>query len=411
MAENLIATTSKISMHALAWQGIPVYTCYLQIYETVERKFGREVALLYARPVENQAVGEIDWYTPVSGTARRLADLPEEEKKPIYEKFAAAAEEILKYADEELIRSGKPQRITRGEILKLSLRYPDDNALLVVGEQPVMTCWGFGPGTPGVEGQYLARLFYQPKVAEMSSQDRGKPLAETPPPEKGEIDAVPVKKERRTIGWDWLWWLFPLACLCLLFLLLFTSFGSMPAISGIPLFEWQGFPLEKQQKDYTAELGSLKMELGELDQKLREHLAQCVPAKKGESAPRAEEALVIPENANNMDFLEGEWLCRTGLANKQTGDPVQFSFTFNREGKGAGTVHEAGGEECTGNAAGTLQNGVLSITLGEQKCASSERAYMPINIECRNISRSTGTSCAGINSDGTRWEASFNRVR
>lgn len=415
MAENLIATTSKVSMNALAWQGIPVYTCFNQIHDAVLRKFGREVALLFAMPVENKAAGEIDWYTPVNGTPRRLVDFPDEEKAPLYAKFAQAAEEILKYADEELIRSGKPERITRGEILKLALRYPDENSLLVVGEQPVMTCWGFGPGTPGAEGFYLAKLAYKPVKTVKPPVDPGVPEEEqpTPPPEEPvkekEAAVVPVAV-RYVWGWGWLWWLFPLLSLLLLFFLFFTTFGSFPAISGVSLFSWQGYPFEG--KDYGADISRLKMELATLEGRLEDHVAQCVPKEKGEKTPVAEdEGLVIPEDPTSLDFLEGEWLCRTGLVNAQSGEPVQFSFTFNKDGAGQGVVHESSGDQCVGDARGALREGVLQISLEEQTCRHSGRKYVPLSIQCQNILEKGGTSCRGINQDGSTWEATFHRLR
>lgn len=410
MAENLIATTSTVNMNALAWQGITVYTCYNQIHDILERKFGTAVALLFAKPVENAGAGEIDWYTPVNGSPRKLVDFPEDEKAPLYAKFAQAAEEILKYAD-ELIHSGKPERVARGEILKLALRYPDENALLVVGQQPVMTCWGFGPGTPGVEGFYLARLAYRPPQQEKPVVEPPAPEPEPEPAREPEPAVIPVAV-RHVWGWGWLWWLFPLLALLTLFFLLFTTFGNFPALSGISLFSWQGHPFE--ERDYGGDISRLKLELATLKGRVEDHVAQCKPKpqEQAEKPPVAEdESLVIPDEPTNLDFLEGEWLCRTGLVNAQSGDPVQFSFTFNKNGTGKGVVHESNGDECVGGAQGTLQNGALSIKLEEQTCRGSGRKYVPLSIQCRNIMGQEGTSCTGVNEDGTTWEATFHRLR
>lgn len=398
-------------MNALAWQGIPIYSCYDQIHGILDRKFGTAVALLFAKPVENTGTGEIDWYTPVNGTPRKLVDLPEAEKAPLYAKFAQAAEEILKYAEDELIHSGKSERVTSGEILKLALRYPDENALLVVGQQPVMICWGFGPGTPGVEGFYLASLAYQPPRTPTPAEESAKPKAETPPPVEPEVKpALAPVAVRHVWGWGWLWWLFPLLALLLLFFLLFTTFGNFPAISGVSLFSWQGYPFES--KDYGADISRLKLDLAALEGRLEDHVGQCKPKVQEEKPQVAEEEnLVIPEDPTNLDFLEGEWLCRTGLVNAQTGEPVQFSFTFNKNGTGKGVVHESNGDQCVGDAQGELENGVLAINLKEQTCRGSGRQYVPLSIQCRNIMGQGGTSCKGRNDDGSTWEATFHRLR
>lgn len=124
MTGTFIVSTPKSSMHALAFQGITASSCYAQIRDMLLRKFGDEYMLLFARPADNMGNGEIDWYSPVQGPVQKLVDLPEEEQADMENTLAHMASEILSYA-EELIHSQDRLKITRGNILRLALSYPD----------------------------------------------------------------------------------------------------------------------------------------------------------------------------------------------------------------------------------------------------------------------------------------------
>lgn len=386
MAANLIATTLKIAMQPLAFQGIMVYTCFPQIRDMLLRKFGDDYVLLFARPAENSGDGKIDWYSPVQGEARRLKDLPEAESGPIYERLGQMAAEIAKFGD-ELINSGDPLKVTRGNILKLALRYPDDDALYVVGGQPVFTCWGFAPGTPGAEGKYLTRL--APKPAP-------RPAPAAPPVSSG---------ARSGRGWAWLWWLFPMLGALALFFLLFSAFGPLEAVGGVTIFRWPAF---WEEPHGGADLVALEGEVADLGAKLREHIGMCVQEPAPE-APKAEEELKIPEDARNAEFMEGEWRCETGLANAATREPVQLSIAFAKNGSGTATTNEKGGQ-CHGDARVSLQDGVLHIEIGEQTCPHGN-AYNAVSIDCRTVAGQSSALCQGTHGSGSKWDATFYKVK
>lgn len=405
MADNLIAVTPKISMHALAFQGIMVNTCYPQIRDMLRRKFGDEYVLLFAKPVENSAEAAIDWYTPVQGAARPLASLPEAEAAPIYSHISEMAAAIAAYA-EELIQTHEPLKVTRGNILKLALRYPDDKALYAVGQQPVYTCWGFGPGTPGAEGMYLTRI--APAVV------AAKPVAEAAPaPAQEPPEPVPEKQPEPVpvvAGSSWLWWLWPLLAALLLFFLLFSSFGTVGPIIGDGLFHFPALPFLKTDMSNVLNTGSLASEVDALRKQAQEHAAMCKsPATQAPIVPDNAEELVIPDNPEDISFLAGQWHCETGLANAMTKEPVQVTFDFNKEGAGTGTVYEKDGI-CQGAAKAEIINGRLHMIVDEQRCANRTGSYGKITIDCSN-SNHGATQCYGINADGSRWDATFLKLK
>ena len=248
MNGNFIVNTPKYQMHALAYQRIIVMDCYAQIRDLLRGRLGDDYVLLFAEPVSNAADNSVDWYTPVQGTPRRLLELPEAEQDAIREKLAHMAEEI-RHVAQELKNSPEQTRVGRGAILELALRYPDEQSLFVIGGQPVFTCWGFGPGTPGAEPQDLSRL--SRKAVRATVVPEGAPAV------------APLVVERRS---SWLRWLLPFLLLLLLLFVLVTSFGSWPALSGFTLFHAPALPFgnEKEQALLAVQQkkAGLEQELG-----------------------------------------------------------------------------------------------------------------------------------------------------
>ncbi|MBD5641840.1 MAG: hypothetical protein HDQ91_05430 [Desulfovibrio sp.] len=412
MTGTLLATTTKASVHALAFQGILAYANYPQIRDMLRRKFGDDYVLLFAEPVENRQTSEIDWYTPVYGSPRKLEELPQQQREAAVAKISGMAKEIQAFA-EELMRSPDQMKVTRGNILRLALHYPDESYIYVCGDQPVFVCWGFGPGTPGVEPKDLTRLAAAapppPTATPESAAEPEKP-AEAP-----RAAVVQVASGPRFYGW--LWWLLPLFLLLLLLWLLFTSFGGLPTIAGKTLFEGPALAFLEGPESRRAELLDLRAEVDNLRAQLDRHVALCVPeqskapeAKPPVSGPEPEgESLVIPEKGDDTRFLQGEWLCRTGLMNVHTREPVEVIFTYDGAGRGKATVVDKS-DRCTGDAAAELHNGELVMTVRQQVCERSGRAYNPVKIICRNA-EGASASCTGVNEDGTVWQANFLKVK
>lgn len=406
MASNLIISTPKADMSALAFKGIMAYASFAQIRDMLLRNFGDEYVLLFAKPVENASDGMIDWYTPVQGEAKRIIDLPEEQRKPILENMQKMGSEIRDFA-EDLIQTQEPLKITRGNILKLALSIPSESDLYVVGEQPVSTCWGFAPGSPGVQAMNLSRLMSPlPKKAPIPPPLTGAPSKEIKPEAPKAIAAG---------GSGCLWWLLPLLPLLLLCLLLCTSFGFLPPLSGYSLFKLP-FPEALELKtDALAQISELESQITHLKAQLEKHTALCVPPVVAEKkAEKPEEAktpggLIIPEDATDASFMKGRWLCRTGLSNSRTHEAVQMTFSFGDDGRGEAVVIE-NEDQCKGEALASMQRQTLHIEIGELICQRKNGIYNSMSIDCENAEGSS-TQCYGINKNGTKWEANFIKLR
>jgi hypothetical protein len=408
MATNLIATVSKSTIHSLAHQGILVHESFHQIRDLVRAHLGDAYALLFAEPSHSKDGGAIDWYTPVQGSARRLVDLPEEEQKTARAATVRMAQDISRVAA-ELKQSGIASQVTRGTILELALRYPDESCIYLVGEQPVFTCWGFGPGTPGVQPQDLTRLGQA-----FTAPQRPVPA---PAPEQAHQPVPPAQPAtaQKTRGGFSLLWLLPLLLLFPLFFLLTASFGGKVPLISIPGFDFKlpALPFPELPgvsptlgETSSAEAETLRAEIQDLEKKVLERAELCRPETVAPglvTEPKHEEkALVIPEKPSDMNFLHGRWLCDRGLFNKADGQALVLLYEFDAKGKGTATVRQKGRKDCVGSAVASMNaQGVLIIEVERQVCPDG-RGYSAETIECSGSAASRAI-CRGRSGRGTDW--------
>lgn len=408
MSTNLIASTPISSMSPLAFKGIMAYASFPQIRDMLLHNFGDEFVLLFAKPVENSRDGMIDWYTPVQGDAKKITELPEEQKKAVLANLQKMGTEIRNFAD-ELIDTQDPLKLTRGNILKLALMFPSESDLYVVGEQPVFTCWGFGPGSPGVEPMNLSRLSSSPvkkAPAAVPVQEAPSRPAEAAPP----VPPAPAPFGcAYVLGSGCLWWCLALLPLLALLLLLFTSFGPLAPLSGVSLLH---VPLPEAMlpdPERKVKLDNLETQISDLKGRLDKHVALCVPPKSPEPEKSAPEGLIIPEDATDASFMQGRWLCRTGLSNSRTNEAVQMTFSFGDDGLGDAVIIERD-DQCKGGAKASMQDHKLHIDISELMCARHGGVYNSMSIDCENAEGSS-TKCYGLNKNGSRWEAVFIKLR
>lgn len=157
MSGTFIATTRRGDFNATRYQGILVTDSYAQLASMLEKNLTPEHALFLAEPVHDSSGTTTDWYTRAEGTPTPLANLPEEEQNAARERIKSLASDINGLAS-SLTGDEKSSNSIRGNILALALRYPGTDHIYMVGAQPVLTCWGFLPGTVGAQPEDLMRL-------------------------------------------------------------------------------------------------------------------------------------------------------------------------------------------------------------------------------------------------------------
>jgi hypothetical protein len=107
-------------------------------------------------------------------------------------------------------------------------------------------------------------------------------------------------------------------------------------------------------------------------------------------------------------FLEGRWKAGEGLVDRATGQPLDLSFNFDKQGKGEVTLRRADGSTCKGAVAGTMNGGKLSIAGSDRIPCSNGGAYAAPKIECTKAAGAR-TQCFGVNSDGSKYYMGIGR--
>lgn len=109
-----------------------------------------------------------------------------------------------------------------------------------------------------------------------------------------------------------------------------------------------------------------------------------------------------------MDFLAGRWKAGEGLADRDTGQPLDLSFDFNKDGKGEVTVRRPDGSTCKGGVESAMRGGRLTIEGNQSIPCSGGGAYAAPKIECSRA-RSGETQCFGVNRDGSKYYMGIQR--
>ncbi|MGO4135956.1 hypothetical protein ACEQ6A_15500 [Rhizobium brockwellii] len=127
-------------LRRLAVGGVAVTSAYEQIRHHLASTLGSAHAALFAEPVTSD--GGVDWYCDLPGEPRRLVDLNEEARSEQSRRLSQLIEQLETHM--RGLRSSLPDYQRHlGQLLELALQIPDDLNVWVVGDQPVLTFWGY----------------------------------------------------------------------------------------------------------------------------------------------------------------------------------------------------------------------------------------------------------------------------
>ncbi len=108
---------------------------------TIRRHLPEVTASLLALPILSEDGTSVDWYSDLAGEARPLASLPAAQRKLVQDKLQDRLSSLRRLAEE------LPRRVRGAEELAAKLlmatHYPGDEQLYLVGNEPVITFWGF----------------------------------------------------------------------------------------------------------------------------------------------------------------------------------------------------------------------------------------------------------------------------
>lgn len=320
---TLLYSSTRGAYRPLVYQGTLIHQTHQQLMRLVGERFGPEHVSLFAEPVADASQEAIDWYSRVPGPARRLDQVPAEDRRQAETKLAGIVNDLEGFL-QELESSLDPDRRAAGKMLALAMQHPDASTLFLVGDQPVLAGWGTAPAASDLAPENLVRQRTQTMQEASEDVVRTKalnpppippspPAPPSPPPPSPPLPTPPPPPS--PAGKGCAWWLLRalLVALALGLLLLALAWLVPPGCSP-----WAGLPnlglpggwppggggapgeqlaprLEQHQEreaQLRAELDSLR---AELEKRRLACLARKPPAPEPEPQPEAPVAPVAPE--------------------------------------------------------------------------------------------------------------------
>jgi hypothetical protein len=443
--------------------GKPAYQSHVQLRAMLRSKRGDKFANYFARPVVDPDAGELRWTAEVPGTARAWSAMSTEEQAGRALELEVIRSGLLGYA-QELRRQGGDGpggAAAFASLLEQAMKVPaQGDFLYFVGDQPVIAFWGFEDATrgsvdpaaqaPRFAAAPVAASTATPAPAAMPDAARSKrpwwwwwlwlllgllllalllllPRGCTP---AGGFDAKRVFRGATppqtsaslprlasapggaalpdTVG--------PGGATAPHSILPPGPGASGPAMPG---------PEEPATKD-RSQLEPDDRTAGANDDKGSTQPPVPPPRKddpadqdkadlgdKGKADKGAEQppprpdaqSMTLPdgaEAATKLDFLEGPWKSGEGLFDKKTGQPLDLSMKFGKDGRGELAVRRADGSVCSGAVQGRMSSGKLGIQGSDSVPCSDGTSYGAPKIECER-ERGGQTQCYGVNPDGSRY--------
>ena len=148
MAGTTLVRTTLTGVRPLGVRGEPLHTTHEQIRGVIRRRLGERHARLLAEPQPDDLGRRIDWYSDVAGSVAPLSSLPEASRTEALAQVNALIADIAALGAQLQQAPSADSRIT-GRALELACRRPSDDYVFMVGEQPVVVCWGYEPEAAG----------------------------------------------------------------------------------------------------------------------------------------------------------------------------------------------------------------------------------------------------------------------
>ena len=447
--------------------GRPVSDAFVTLKAALLRRFGPAHAACLARPDRDPRDESIAWISDVPGEARRWTDMEPGEQVGRALDLEMYRTDLRAYAEALRAQSGgtateDTAARSLAALLEQAIIVPDESHVHFVGNQPVLSFWGFRHA----DGRGVNGLALTPPGAPPTAPAAAVPVADAAPPE-------------RRSWWRWLLWLLPL--LLLLALLLLWSLwgqGCSPTPPGMPLppdadrVEAPGaappdgrdaLPVVPVPGGASAVLapGAGTGDGGLLadgiavpppvqpDAPAAEPSATQPPAPEppapeppateppateppaaepqpAEPPPPIPDPAIPPPSADvpagppleipseaartgDVGFLDGQWRSRRGLVDTVTGEPLEQLYRFGPDGTGETIVRRSDGVECRAPARGRFVDGQLVLEEDGSLTCPDGRTYDPSVTECTRTASGI-TACRGVNPDGSGYRVGLDKM-
>jgi hypothetical protein len=299
--ESTLIVTTRTGVRPLGVRGEPLHNAASQLSRVIRRRLGDAAADLLAEPQLHEDGKTLDWYAGWTGAVQRVADLDPTRRGEILSKVDLTLREIGRLGG-TLTTAGSGDDIgVVGRSLQLAAKKPAESFVFLVGDRPVVVCWGYEKeAAASLMGPALPRApepVPTPVVARRSVLD-------APPP----LPAIPLRAAPATIPW----FRALLVALPLLLLLLGGAWllrELLPAEPNLAMATREGPPappapppppdltpaMKASLSSEEARAKALRLELAAIEGELRKRITDCKPPEVAKQEPPKELPKELPK--------------------------------------------------------------------------------------------------------------------
>jgi hypothetical protein len=423
--ETTLIVTTRSGVRPLGVRGEPLHNSAPQLRRVVRRRLGDGAADLLADPQLHEDGKAIDWYAGWPGAVQPLSALDAARREAVLAEVGSTLADIRRLGDALATAGPREDTGLVGLSLQLAARTPADSFVFMVGDRPVIVCWGY---EKEAAAGLLPAALPQPPLPGPAAH---RAVLEAPIPA-----AVPMlRPPGTTIPWARTL----LAALPLLLLLLGSAWllrGCLPADPALSLATREGPdapPAPEPAPDPKPALKAsfsneesrgrmLKTELALIEAELKKRIADCKPAEAPKPPPQVALAPPPPQPAkpapapapqprparpnddrlrlpsaptNDYSFMQGCW--RTDPFRHETIQPQPgiSSYCFDANGNGQ-LEWRRGRTACRTRAQSRFDGGgVLRLRDADTTCNDGSHWYAD-QLVCRrgadDVAQCSGTS-------------------
>ena len=425
--ETTLIVTTRSGVRPLGVRGEPLHNSAPQLRRVVRRRLGDGAADLLAEPQLHEDGKAIDWYASWPGAVQPLSALDPARKEEVLGGVERSLADIRRLGDQLAGAGPREDMGLVGLSLQLAARAPADSFVFMVGDRPVIVCWGYEKEAANA---LLPAALPRPPVAAPSARQS---VLEAPAVTR----FLPALRPASTV----IPWARTLAAAVPLLLLLLGGAwllrGLLPADPALALATREGpaappapeaapDPKPALKAAFSTEEArgrALKVELSLIEAELKKRITDCkppeapkpppqvalappppaqppkpapAPAPPPRPAPRPnDDRLRLPSvPSNDYSFMAGCW--RTDPFRHETIQPQPgiSSYCFDSTGNGQ-LEWRRGRTACRTRAYSRYEGAVLKLRDADTTCNDGSRWYAD-QLFCRrgadDVAQCSGTS-------------------
>ncbi|HEX9557436.1 MAG TPA: hypothetical protein VF991_13135, partial [Reyranella sp.] len=141
--DTTLIVTTRSGVRPLGVRGEPLHNAAPQLRRVVRRRLGDAAADLLAEPQLHEDGKAIDWYAGWPGPVQPLSALAPERRQSVLADIERTLADIRRLGDTLAGAGPREDMGLVGLSLQLAARAPAESFVFVVGERPVIVCWGY----------------------------------------------------------------------------------------------------------------------------------------------------------------------------------------------------------------------------------------------------------------------------